>query len=127
MQPHSLQRTRRSLFYLVGYLFPSGVALLLFPAATLRLLLSNGHYDDVFPRVAGLFLIGLGVLIAGIIRYRAEVLYPVTLLVRAVFCIGFIALYLSTRDPLFLVLLAVVAFGATLTGLTYLRERSQVR
>jgi hypothetical protein len=27
-----LERTGRSLFYLVGYLFPSGLALLLFPA-----------------------------------------------------------------------------------------------
>jgi hypothetical protein len=33
------------------------------------------------------------------------VLYPLTLLPRAVFCLGFIIFYLHTRDPLFLVLL----------------------
>jgi hypothetical protein len=122
-----LERTRRSLFYLVGYLFLSGLALLLFPAQTMRLLLSNGHYDDVFPRVAGLLLIGLALVIAGIIRHRMEVLYPLTLLPRAVFCLGFIVFYLYTRDPFFLVLLAVVGFGATFTGLTYLNESANAR
>jgi hypothetical protein len=127
MNPMPPERTRRSLFYLVGYLFPSGVALLLFPAATTRLLLSNGHYDNVFPRVAGRLLIGLALVIAGIIRYRTEVLYPLTLIPRAVFCAGFIGFYVYTRDPLFLVLLAVVGFGATFTGLTYLKESAQAR
>lgn len=75
-----LERTRRSLYYLVGYLVPSGLALLIAPAATMRLLLSNGHYDNVFPRMTGLLLIGLALVIAGIIRYRTEVLYPLTLL-----------------------------------------------
>jgi hypothetical protein len=122
-----LDRTRRSLFYLVGYLFPTGLALLLFSAATMRLLLSNGHYDDVFPRVAGLLLIGIGLVVAGIIRYRTEVLYPLTLVPRLVFCVGFVGFYFYTRDPLFLVMLAVVGFGATFTGVTYLRERSQAK
>jgi hypothetical protein len=127
MNPMPLERTRLSLFYLVGYLFPSGLALLLFPASTMRLLLSNGHYDNVFPRVAGLLLIGLALVIAGIIRHRAQLLYPLTLLPRAVFCVGFIVFYLYTRDPLFLVLFAVVGFGAAFTGLTYLKESAQVR
>jgi len=127
MNPMPLERTRRSLFYLVGYLFPSGAALLLFPAPTMRLLLSTGHYDNVFPRVAGLLPIGLALVIAGIIRHRTEVLYPLTLLPRAVFCAGFIVFYLYTRDPLFLVLLAVVGFGAAFTGLTYLKENAQAQ
>jgi hypothetical protein len=117
-----LNRTRRSLFYLVGYLLPSGLALLFFPAFTIRLLLSNGHYDDVFPRLAGLLLIGLGLVIAGIIRYRTEVLYPLTLFPRVIFCLGFVGFFLYTHDPFFLVLLAVVGLGATITGLTYLSE-----
>jgi hypothetical protein len=122
-----LERTRRSLFYLVGYLFLSGLALLLFPARSMGLLLSNGHYDNVFPRVAGLLLIGLALVIAGIIRHRTEVLYPLTLLPRAVFCLGFVVFYIYTRDPFFLVLLAVVGFGAAFTGLTYLKESAQSR
>ena len=39
MHPMPLDRTRNSLFCLVGYLFPTGLALLLFPAPTMRLLL----------------------------------------------------------------------------------------
>jgi hypothetical protein len=127
MNPAPLNRTRRSLFYLVGYLIPTGLALLLFPAGTMWLLLSNGHYDDVFPRVAGLLLIGLGLVVAGIIRYRTEVLYPVTLIPRLMFCVGFIGFYFYTRDPLFLAMLAVVGFGVTFTGLTYLDERSRAK
>ena len=122
-----LERTRRSLFYLVGYLLPSGLALCLAPAETMRLLRSNGHYDPVFPRVCGVLLIGLALVIAGIIRHRTEVLYPLTLLPRAVFCAGFIAFYAYTRDPFFLVLLAVVGFGAAFTGLTYLKESANAR
>jgi len=68
----------------------------------MRLLLSNGHYDEVFPRVAGLLLIGLAIVILGIIRHRTEALYPLTLLPRAVFCLGFVIFFLYTRDPFFL-------------------------
>lgn len=118
-----LNRTRLSLFYLAGYLFPTGLALLFFPAITLKILQSNGHYDDVFPRVAGLLLVGIGLVVSGIIRYRTEVLYPVTVVVRLVFCAGFLALYFYSRDPLFLVILAVVSLGVILTGATYLAER----
>ena len=127
MDAERLPRTRLSLFYLAGYLVPTGLALLAFPDSTMRLLLSNGHYDDVFPRVSGLLLVGLGLFIAGIIHYRAETLYPLTLLVRLAFCAGFAGFYLYTRDPLFLAILAVVALGVTLTGVTYLGERAQVR
>ena len=45
-------RTRLSLFYLAGYLIPAGLLLLFAPTFALRLLLSNGEYGDVFPRMA---------------------------------------------------------------------------
>jgi len=121
------EHTRRSLFYLVSYLLLSGLALLLSPTITLRVLLSNGHYDDVFPRFSGLLLIGLALVIVGIIRYRTEVLYPLTMLPRLAFCVGFIGFYFYTRDPLFLVLLTVVGVGVTFTGLTYLSENTNAR
>ena len=118
------ERTRRSLFYLVGYLSLAGIALLLAPSTTMRILLSNGHYDNVFPRFSGLLLVGLALVIAGIIRQRTEVLYPLTMIPRIVFCAGFIAFYFYTLDPLFLVLLAVVGVGVVFTGLTYFKERA---
>jgi len=117
-----MNRTRLSLYYLCSYLLIGGLVLLFFPKEGLRLLLSNGDYGDVFPRVAGMLLTGLGMTVFGIIRARAEALYPATLLVRAFFLACFSAFFLMTRDPFFLVLLAIVGFGFVLTGVTYLTE-----
>jgi hypothetical protein len=118
-----MNRTGLSLYYLCGYLPIGGLVLLFFPKQGLSLLLSDGDYGDVFPRVAGMRLTGLGMVILGIISARAEALYPATLIVRAFFLICLVAFFLMTRDPLFLVLFAVVAFGFVLTGLTYLTEK----
>ena len=117
-----MNRTRLTLYYLCGYLLIGGLVLLFFPREGLRLLLSNGDYGDVFPRVAGMLLTGLGMTVFGIIRASAEALYPATLLVRAFFLVCFSAFFLMTRDPFFLVLLAIVGFGFVLTGVTYLTE-----
>ena len=118
-----MERTRLSLYYLCSYLLIGGLVLLFFPQEGLRLLLSNGDYGDVFPRVAGMLLTGLGMTVFGIIRARAEALYPATLVIRAFFLVCMSAFFLMTRDPLFLVLLGIVGFGFVLTGLTYLIER----
>jgi len=121
-----MRRTRLSLFYLAGYLLPTGLLLLVAPRMTLRLLLSNGDYgSDVFVRVVGLLLLAVGLIVVQIIRYRVEVLYPTTLMVRAVFLIGFLGFYLYTRDPLFLVILGVVGLGFILTGTSYWLDRRE--
>src|SRR5437879_5597687 len=44
---------RLSLYYVCCYLLVGGPTLLLFPAEGLRILLSNGNYADVMPRVVG--------------------------------------------------------------------------
>lgn len=80
-----MSRTRGTLYYLCSYLLIGGLVLLFFPKEGLRLLLSNGDYGDVFPRVAGMLLTGLSMTVFGIISVRAESLYPATLLVRAFF------------------------------------------
>jgi len=121
-----MRRTRLSLFYLAGYLLPTGLLLLVAPRMTLRLLLSNGDYgSDVFVRVVGLLLLAVGLIVVQIIRYRVEVLYRTTLMVRAVFLIGFLGFYLYTRDPLFLVILGVVGLGFILTGTSYWLDRRE--
>ena len=115
-----MRRTRLSLFYLAGYLLPTGLLLLVAPRVTLRLLQSNGDYgSDVFVRVAGLLLLAIGIIVVQIIRRRVEALYPTTLLVRALFLVAFLGFYLQTRDPLFLVILGVVGLGFLLTGTSY--------
>jgi CHASE2 domain-containing sensor protein len=122
-----VNRTRLSLYYLAGYLTIGGVALLLVPDQTLSLLLSNGHYGEVFPRLAGMFASGLGMSIAGIIRARAQSQYTGTLAVRSYFIVCLIALYWISRDPLFLVVLGVVVVGVVLTLSCYLADRAQTQ
>lgn len=81
----------------------------------------------MIPRLLGVVLFVLGVLIVQIIRHRLDVLYPTTLAVRLFICTGLVALWRYARDPFFLVLLAIVGFGVLLTGATWLTERSEAR
>jgi hypothetical protein len=118
-----MKRTRLSLFYLAGYLWFAGLALLLVPTFALQLLFSNGEYGDVLPRLAGMLLLGLAILITQIIRHRVEVLYPTTLVVRVFFLLVLGYLYLSSGDPFFLVVFGIVALGVVFTGYSYLSER----
>jgi hypothetical protein len=115
--------TRISLFYLAGYLIPAGLFLIFVPDLALRLLLSNGSYGDIFPRLTGVLLLALGMLIAQIIRLRLEKLYTTTLAVRAVISVGLVGLYLHSGDPFFLVILGVVMLGVCLTSWGYLTDR----
>ena len=118
-----MNRTRLSLFYLAGYLTFAGLALLLVPTFALQLLFSNGDYGEVFPRLAGMLLLGLAILIVQIIRHRLEVLYPTTLVVRLFFLVVVAYLFLSSSDPFFLVIFGIILLGVVLTGYSYLTER----
>ena len=120
-----LPRTRLSLFYLAGYLIPTGIAFLAVPQLTLKLLFSTGDYGDVFPRLLGALLIVLGVIIAQIIRFRVYQLYTTAIATRLLLLGALVGLYVYKGDPLFLVLFGVVAFGVALTSVSYLRDRSQ--
>ena len=119
----SVNRTRTSLFYLAGYLIPTGLGLMFAPRLVLQLLFSNRQYDDAFPRFAGVLMVALGIIVVQAIRTRAEALYPVTLVVRAVIWPWVLYLYAASGDPFFLVVLGVVGFGMALTGTCYWLER----
>jgi len=118
-----LRRTHLSLYYLAGYLLVAGVALIATGQFAMRLLLSNGEYGDALPRLLGVVLLALGILIAQIIRHRLEVLYPTTLVVRGLILAVLAGLFVSTRDPFFLVLIGIVGFGVLLTGTSYVLDR----
>jgi hypothetical protein len=120
-----MRRTRLSLIYVVAYLLAAGIFLLVAPGLAMKLLFSTADYGVILPRLAGLLLIGLGMFVVQIIRYRVVVLYATTLMVRVVFCVGFIALYMLSRDPLFLVLLAVVGLGVLATSSSYVLDRRE--
>ena len=117
--------TRLSLYYLAGYLLFAGIALIFVPSVALSLLLSNGQYGDVMPRLLGVVLFALGVFVAQVIRHRVTALYPTTLAVRAVILVVLASLYVKSSDPFFLVLIAIVGLGVVMTGTAYLRERGQ--
>jgi cytochrome c biogenesis protein CcdA len=67
-----MKRTRLSLFYLAGYLLPSGTALLVAPRFSLKLLFFDHDYGDVVPRLVGVLFIVVGIIVVQIIRYRLE-------------------------------------------------------
>jgi uncharacterized protein YjeT (DUF2065 family) len=121
-----MRRTNLSLYYLAGYLLPAGTLLLLVPEFATKLLLSNRTYDDAPFRLAGVLLIGLGILVVQMIRYRLEVLYPTTVLIRLLISATLIGLYARTSDPFFLVVLTVVVIGIVLTATSYLLDRRAV-
>ena len=118
-----MTRTRFSLFYLAGYLIPAGLLLLLAPTFSTRLLLSNGNYGEVFPRLAGMLLIGLGILVVQIIRLRLDQLYTTTLVIRLFFVVCLVVFYVMSGDPFFLVLVAIVGFGLIFTGISFYLDR----
>ena len=120
-----MKRTRLSLFCLAGYLIPIGFLLLFAPTFTLRLLLANGDYGSVFPRVVGVLLIGIGVIVVQIIRFRIEMVYSTTLVIRAFFCVCFTVFFFISDDPFFLVLTTIVAVGVIWTGLSYVIDKQR--
>ena len=115
--------TRLSFFYLVGYLTLGGLGLVFAPALALQLLGATGSYPPVLVRFMGALLLALGILVSQIVRHRVEVLYPMTLVVRVVLVGTMVPLYLASRDPLFLVLTAIVGLGMVLTATGLLADR----
>jgi hypothetical protein len=119
------RRTRLSLFYLAGYLVPSGIALVLLGNTPLDLLGSNHDYGDAITRVLGVALLALGVLVIQIIRHRLDVLYPTIIVVRIAILVVLGIAYAQNRDPIWLVLFAVVGIGVLFTGISYLLDRNE--
>ena len=122
----ALPRTRKSLFYLAGYLLGGGVALIVAPTAFTRLLLSNGDYEPAVLRLLGALLFALGALITSMIRHSAEALYPGTLIVRPVIIATMVWGWFATKDPLFLVLTGIVGIGWVSTLVSYLKDRAEL-
>lgn len=122
-QRTAMKRTRLSLFYLVGYLIPSGVMLLIAPRFALKLLLSNSDYGDVFPRAAGMLAVGLGIMIVQMMRLHLSLLYSTTLIVRSFFFVCLLSFYMLNHDPFFLVLLVILSIGIVLTTTSYILDK----
>ena len=122
-----MNRTRISLYYLGSYLTLIGLGLLLAPQGTLKILQSNRDYGDVFPRIAGMLMSGLGMAVFGIIRARSFQQYPATLFIRVYFIACCVVFYSMTHDPLFLVMMGIIGIGLVLTLTSYLLDRKSPR
>jgi hypothetical protein len=124
-----MKLTRLSLYYLAGYLLPSGLGLLLMPELVFKLLFSNanGAYGDVMPRMAGAAFTVLGILVVQTIRQRLESLYLTFLGARALLVAIWLWLFARTSDPFFIAVAAVVLLGMALTATGYLLDAKSGR
>lgn len=122
-----MHRTRLSLFYLAGYLLPTGALLVVAPDLVFKLLFSTGSYGDAIPRLAGGLILALGIIVVQIIRHRLDVLYPTTVAVRFVLLAILGWLYVRTGDPFFIAVFGVVGLGVLLTGGSLLLAMRQPR
>jgi len=102
---------RLTLTYLTAYLLIGGLGFLVAPDLALRLLLSSGAYDDIMPRLVGLFMVALGGAIFEFVRARDYRYYRYTIVARSFIVIVMTGLYFKAHDPLFLVLDAIVLIG----------------
>lgn len=118
-----MPKTRRSLFYLAGYLTLTGLGLLFAPQLILKLLFANHDYPGAFVQFSGILMIGLAVVVMNIIRHGDRFLYRTTLMARIPMWICTLGLYLHTGETFFIVVLCVLGLGIVLTGSFYLVER----
>jgi len=124
---HELPRTRLSLYYLVGYTLPVGVALMFVPKMTMNLLLTNHAYDDLGLRMFGVLLFSLGIIAYGMIVNKASRVYTVTLFVRGFIIAALFVLYSQYGDPALLAINLVVSVGWALTFLSWRKDKAEER
>ena len=118
-----MERTRKSLYYVAGYLYFGGAGFLLYPPLMLDLFFAEGIYSEVTLRVIGALMLTLAILITGIIERRAETLYRQTILARipAILCLGFV--YWYSLDQMWLFILVIVTVGWLISVISYAADR----
>jgi len=85
--------------------------LLFAPELTLRLMLSNGNYGDVMPRLVGVFMAALGGAVLQFVWAHDYRYYRYTIVARIFIVVAMTVLYIKAQDPLFLVLDTIVLIG----------------
>src|SRR5262245_2236228 len=118
---------RLTFIYLATYLLVGGFGFLLMPDLTLRLLLSNGNYGDVMPRLVGVFMVALGGVIVQFLRARDYRYYRYTVVARSFIVISLSVVYSRARDPLLIVLDAIVLVGLLPSIYVVAAERRAIR
>ncbi len=118
-----MSKTRLSLIYPAGYLSIGGFSFLFAPHTTLSLFLSNGAYSDLMVRILGTVLLALAFVVVQIIRVEATQLYFTSVLLQVWVLTALIAFYVVYRDPMLLILVAIIGPGIVLTVLACVTER----
>ena len=108
--------------YLASYLLIGGIGFAFIPELTLKLFLSNGDYGDIMPRVAGMFMIALGGLVATMTFNNDLRYYPYAVFIRTGMVAFIIWLYMISKDPLMIVILAIVLLGLLPAWYLYLKK-----
>jgi uncharacterized protein YjeT (DUF2065 family) len=122
-----MERTRKSLFFVAFYLLQGGLAFLFVPRLALELFHATGDYHQAPVQFVGVLLLTLGIVVAQLVRTRAEKMYSATLIARSIILPGIAMLYWAYRDPLFIVLGAIVGSGYILTWICYWLDRHQIQ
>ncbi len=102
---------RLTLSYLVLYLAVAAVGFAFFPQQFMDLFQSNGDYGDIMPRLVGLMMGALAVLIFNILRNEDWHYYVVSIYVRSVIVAFLFYLWAISDDPMFLLVNVVVLIG----------------
>ena len=110
-----LRRTRVSLFYLIAYLLPLSVGLLVVPSGTLHSLGSNADHATIAWRLFGGLLLALALIVIRLVREHRSAAYINTAIGRMVFVGVFSFLVGKTGNQAYVVILAVLSFGETWT------------
>ena len=112
---NDLRRTRTSLFYLIGYLFPLASGLLISPTATFHLLGSRAEHPVLAWRLFGGLLFVLAIVVVRLIREHRSAAYINTAIGRVVFVGLFSYLVGKTGNPAYTIILIVLGFGEAWT------------
>jgi len=121
-----MKLTRYSLTYLATYLTLGGLGFLFIPTQFSKLLLSNVTYQEIPMRLAGMFSLLLGIVVAQMVRHRVTVLYATSILARVIGVVALVAFYFQTHNPMFLTLFVIVIIGLSLTTYSLIKDREPV-
>ena len=118
---------RIAFIYLISYLGVAAVGFGLFPALTLKLFLSNGDYGVIMPRMLGAMMGVLSFLLFMIYRNGDWKKYsPFTMMARTPLVLFIFYLYYLSRDPMFLIINAIILVGLVTTAVGTVLQRREL-
>ena len=109
---------------MASYLFIGGLGFAFIPETILKIFMSTGTYSDVMPRVVGMFMLVLGLLITLFIKNEDYKYYFPTIIARSFIVIFLTVLYFNTDDPLFIILNLIVLIGLLPSIYIYIKDKS---